>query len=311
MKAVICTQYGSPDVLKLREWVKPNPKKDQILIKIIASAVNSADVRVRSLEVKGFMKFVMRLALGYSKPRNPILGTVFSGIVEEIGSGVTKFKVGVEVFGMTGFNFGTYAEYVVVNQNSNVLAKPFNATFEEAASLVFGGQTAIHFLEKTKLTQKASPKVLIIGATGAVGTAAIQLAKHAGSAVTAVCSSGGEGLAKKLGASKVICYDREDPKNFKGTFDVIFDAVGKNGKNYCRHLLNKKGTYESVNSGYASETVAQLQLLKHLFEQGAFKAVIDKVYAMEDIVEAHKLVDSGRKKGNVVLRVASQISPEH
>jgi NADPH:quinone reductase-like Zn-dependent oxidoreductase len=170
MKAVICTRYGTPEVLQLQEVSKPIPKDSQILVKIVATAVNSGDVRVRSLDVKGFMKVIMRLVLGISKPRKPILGTVFSGIVESKGNKVSKFKVGDKVFGMTGFKFGTYSEYIAVNQNSNVLEMPKNATYEEAVAIIFGGHTAIHFLGKAQITEKSTPKILIIGAKSGKAT---------------------------------------------------------------------------------------------------------------------------------------------
>lgn len=170
MKTVICTKYGPLEVLQLQEVSKPIPKDSQILVKIVATAINSGDARIRSLDVKGIFKVIMRFALGFSKPRSPILGTVFSGIVESKGNKVSKFKVGDSVFGMTGFQFGTYAEYIAVNQNSKVIRMPKNASYEEATSIIFGGQTAIYFLNKAKLAEKSNPKILIIGATGSVGT---------------------------------------------------------------------------------------------------------------------------------------------
>lgn len=194
MKAIKCTQYGSPEVLQIQEVSKPIPKGSQILVKIVATSVNSGDVRVRSLDVKGFLKVIMRLVLGISKPRKPILGTVFSGVVETVGDKVSKFKAGDKVFGMTGFNFGTYAEYIAVNQNSNVIEMPDTASFEEAAAIIFGGHTSIYFLDKTKIAEKPNKKILIIGATGSVGTAAIQIAKHHNADITAVCSSEGQKL---------------------------------------------------------------------------------------------------------------------
>jgi len=304
MKAVICTNYGLPEVLQIQEVTKPIPNKNQILIKIIATAINSGDVRVRSLDVKGFMKVIMRLVLGISRPRKPILGTVFSGVVESIGDNVSKFKIGDKVFGMTGYKFGTYAEYIAVNQNSNVLEMPKNATYEEAVAIIFGGQTAIHFLEKAKIAQKSNPKVLIIGATGSVGTAAIQIAKHHNANVTAVCSSNGHKLVSELGVKNIVLYDKEDFSSWADKFDIIFDAVGKSNKNQCKNLLNENGVFKSVNSGYASESIQQLQLLKDLFEKRAFKATIDKTFPMDKIVDAHKYVDTGRKKGNVVLKIS-------
>lgn len=304
MKAVICTKYGPPEVLQIQEVSKPIPKHSQILVKIVATTVNSADVRVRSLDVKGFLKLVMRLVLGISRPRKPILGTVFSGVVESVGDNVSKFKVGDKVFGMTGFKFGTYEAYIAVNQNSNVIEMPNNATFEEAVAIIFGGQTAIYFLDKAKIAEKLNPKILIIGATGSVGTAAIQIAKYHNADITAVCSSEGQKLGNELGVKNIILYDKEDFTKQTEKFDIIFDAVGKSNKKQCEKLLNVNGIYKSVISVNASETIKQLQLLKELFEKGAFKAVIDKTFQMDEIIDAHKYVDTGRKKGNVVLRIS-------
>ena len=304
MKAVICTNYGPPEVLQIQEVPKPIPNDNQILVKVVATAVNSGDVRVRSLDVKGFMKVIMRLVLGISKPRKPILGTVFSGVVESIGDNVSKFKISDKVFGLTGFKFGTYAEYIAVNQNSNVLEMPKNATYEEAAAIIFGGQTAIHFLEKAKIAQKSNPKVLIVGATGSVGTAAIQIAKHYNANVTAVCSSNGHKLVSAFEVKNIVLYDKEDFTNRADRFDIIFDAIGKSNKNQCKNLLNENGVYKSVSSVYASESIQQLQLLKELFEKGEFKATIDKTFSMDKIVDAHRYVGTGRKKGNVVLKIS-------
>jgi len=304
MKAVICTKYGTPEVLQIQEVSKPLPNDNQILVKIIATAVNSGDVRLRSLDVKGFLKVIMRLVFGISRPRKPILGIVFSGIVESKGNKVSKFKVGDKVFGMTGFKFGTYSEYIAVNQNSNVLEMPKNATYEEAAAIIFGGQTAIHFLNKAKIAKKLNQKILIIGATGSVGTAAIQIAKHHNANITAVCSSNGHKLVSELGVKNIVLYDKEDFTSWADKFDIIFDAVGKSNKNLCKNLLNENGVYKSVSSGFASETIQQLQLLKELFEKGEFKATIDKTFPMDKIADAHRYVDTGRKKGNVVLKIS-------
>lgn len=303
MKAVICTKYGSPEVLEIKEVEKPIPRENQILVKIFASAVNSGDVRVRSLDVEGAMKVLMRLVLGLSKPRKPILGTVFSGIVESIGINVTKYKIGDNVFGMTGFKFGTYAEYIAVNENSNVLEMPKNVTYEQAAAVIFGGQTAIHFLEKAKIAKRSNPKILIFGATGSVGTAAIQIAKFHKADITAVCSSEGYHLVSTLGINKIILYDKEDFTRKTEKFDIIFDAVGKSNKNKCKNILKEDGDFVSVSAGYASENIQQLQLLKMMFELGALDATIDKTFAIDRVVEAHRYVDTGRKKGNVVLKI--------
>lgn len=304
MKAVFCTKYGPPEVLQIRQIPAPVPDSYQILVKVVATAVNSGDVRVRGLDAKGLVRVGMRLFLGISKPRKPILGTVFAGVIESMGDKVSTFKVGDKVFGMTGFKFGTYAEYITVHESSNVITMPGNASYEEAVAVIFGGQTAIHFLEKAGLGEKSDPKVLIIGATGSVGTAAIQLAKYYKADITAVCSSDGEWLVNDLGIYKVILYDKEDFTKQAVNFDIIFDAVGKSTRQQCKHLLKARGVYKSVSgSGYASETKQQLQLLKELFEKGAWAAVIDKIFPMSEVVEAHRYVDTERKKGNVILKI--------
>lgn len=304
MKAVICTQYGPPEVLQIREIPKPVVRDNEILVRIRATAVNSADVRIRGLAVDGFMKPVMRLVLGFSKPRKPILGVVYSGVVEDVGAKVSKFKTGDNVFGITGFNFGTYAEYIAVKEKSIMALMPKNATFEEAVSLIFGAQTAIYFLEKAHIHQKTHPKILIIGATGAVGTAAIQIAQYYNADLTAVCSSEGKQLAESLGATKIILYDKEDITQQTDTFDIIFDAAGKNTKKQFKNHLTKGGIYKTVEGfEISSETQEQLEFIKTLYENGKLKAVIDKTYSMDQVVEAHRYVDTGRKKGNVVLRM--------
>lgn len=303
MKAAICTKYGAPNMLQIKEVPKPEPKEDELLIRIYSSTVNSGDVRLRSMDATGFLKIVMQLFIGFSKPRKPILGTIYSGSVDQLGSKVSKFKVGDAVFGMTGFKFGTHAEYIVVNQKSNICSMPNHATFDEAAAIVFGGQTAIYYLHKAKIRAKSSPKVLILGATGSVGSSAIQVAQYYGAHVTAVCSSKGQHFVERLGVEHVMLYDKEDVAKHHETFDIIFDAVGKYSKKQFQHMLRNDGVFKSVSRGFAAETKEQLQLLKALFENGHIKACIDKVFQLEDIVEAHRYVETGRKKGNVVLRI--------
>ncbi len=249
------------------------------------------------------MKIILRLVLGISKPRKPILGNVFSGIVESKGNKVSKFKVGDNVFGMTGFNFGTNAEYIAINQDSNVLEMPINASYEEAAAIIFGGQTAIHFLGKARIAEKSNVKILIIGTAGSVGTAAIQVAKYHKAIITAICSSKDHKLISELGVYDMVYYDKEDFTARKEKFDIIFDAIGKYSKTQCKNLFNKNGVYISVNIGYASEKINQLKLLKELFENGDFKATIDKTFTISEIVAAHSYVDTGRKKGNVIVKI--------
>ncbi len=303
MKAAICTQYGSPEVIHIQDIPKPVPHKHQILVKVIASTVNSGDVRTRSLDTKGLLKFVMRIVLGWSKPRKPVLGTVFSGIVESVGNKVSQFKPGDKVFGMTGFNFGTHAEYIAVSEKSHVFRMPNNATFEEAAALVFGGQTALYYLDKYKVSEKINPTILILGATGAVGTAALQIANFYNAKVTAVCSSQGYSLVKRLGANKILQYDKESLATHSEKYDFIFDAAGKYTRKQCKHLLIKNGCFISVSKGYASEKLHQLQQMKELFEKGHLQAVIDKTFCLDEIIQAHHYVDTGHKKGNVVIRI--------
>ena len=297
MKAAICTKYGPPEVLHITMVEKPVPKDNEILVKIIASAVNSGDVRVRGLVVEGFLRIIMRLVLGFTKPRKPILGNVFSGIVEQVGKNVNNFKIGHEVYGLTGFGFGTYAEYICVSDKSVITQKPSNATFEEAAAICFGGQTAYYFLEKAKISEKRNLQVLIYGATGAVGTAAVQIAKYHHAQVTAICSTNGKELVKELGADTIILYDQEDYTKISEKFDIIFDAVGKITKKQCAHLLNNGGVFKSVEGfDVASDEIQQLIFLRELFEQGKYNATIDKIYSIDEIVEAHRYVDTGRKK---------------
>jgi NADPH:quinone reductase-like Zn-dependent oxidoreductase len=304
MKAVICTTYGPADVLQMQEVEKPRPKPNEILVRIMATAVNSGDVRVRALAVEGFMKIIMRLVLGFSKPRKPVLGTVYAGMVENTGSKVSRYKAGDKVFGMTGFKFGTYAEYITIKESDNVSLMPANATFEEAVSIIFGGQTATYFLEKARLPEKKEAKVLIIGATGAVGSAAVQIARYYGAGVTAVCSSEGKPLVESLGVSSIILYDKEDFTKHSGKFDCVFDAVGKTTRKQCRHLINQGGVYMTVGGReYASESQKQLDFLKELFEKSKIKAIIDKAYPFDKVADAHRYVDTGRKKGNVVLKI--------
>jgi NADPH:quinone reductase-like Zn-dependent oxidoreductase len=304
MKAIICTKYGPPEVLKLQDVEKPQPKENDLLVKVMSTCVNSGDVRVRGLKAEGFMKLTMRVVLGFNKPRKPILGNVFSGIVERIGSNVTQFKVGDQVYGITGFKFGTHAEYVTIHENSTVIKMPSNATFDEAVSLIFGGQTAIYFLDKMKIDEKPNASMLIIGATGSVGTAAVQIAQYYGATITVVCSSHGKSLVEQLGVENIVLYDEKDFLKLPQQFDFIFDAVGTTTKKQCKKLLKKGGIYKTVGGmEMASESKTQLELMKQLYEKDHLKAVIDKTYPLENTIEAHRYVDTGRKKGNVVIKI--------
>lgn len=304
MKAAVCTKYGPPEVVKIMEVPQPICRKNEVLVKIMASSVNSGDVRVRGLAASGAMKLLMQLALGFSKPRKPVLGVVFSGIVERTGSQVKRFKPGDKVFGITGFRFGAHAEYICVKENSVMDSMPANAGFDEAAALPFGWHTAIHFLDKAKIGERERPQVLIYGATGSVGAAAVQYAQSLKAGVTAVCSTRGKALMEQLGIQEPVFYDLRDFTITDRRFDIIFDAAGTLSKQQCRHLLKKKGCYVTVGGfNMATEKISHLRLVRRLFEKGACRATIDRTYPFSEIVEAHRYVDTRRKKGDVVLLV--------
>lgn len=304
MKAVVCTEYGPPDVLRISEVDKPVPKSDEVLIRVRASAVNSGDVRVRGLIVNGFLKLVMRFVLGFNKPRNPVLGTVLAGTVEEVGNSVKSFRPGDAVFASTGMRFGAYADYITVKEDSPIALKPRHASFEEAAVLPFGGMTALYFLLKAKIKEMANPVVLIYGATGSVGSSAVQIAKYFGAEVTSVCSDQGAALAQQLGSDYTVVYNNEDFRKMERQFDIIFDAVGKINKGDCIKLLKKGGRFLTVGAlDVADEKKEYLDLIRELYEKKSLKAVLEKTYPLEEIVEAHRHVELGRKKGNVAITI--------
>ncbi|MCC5922062.1 MAG: NAD(P)-dependent alcohol dehydrogenase [Cyclobacteriaceae bacterium] len=304
MKAVLCEGYGGVEVLRIATMDKPNIKADELLIRIYATTVNSGDVAVRSLKGNHVQKIFMKLIFGWNKLRNPILGTNYAGIVEQIGSDVNSFEIGDEVFGLRGFKFGTHAEYVAIKEDSVVEHKPINATFVEAAALLFGGQTAHYFIHKSSIPKISGLKIMVYGATSSVGTAAIQIAKYYGAEVTAVCSDYSEDLVLKLGADKVIFYNKSDFTQTDEKYHVVFDAVGKISRKQIESLLLDSGQFYSVAGlDYAKETKFQLMFLKEIFETGIYNPCIDRIYTIDEIAEAHRYVDTGKKKGNVVVQV--------
>ncbi|HZY36560.1 MAG TPA: NAD(P)-dependent alcohol dehydrogenase [Mucilaginibacter sp.] len=317
MKAIVYTAYGPPEVLQLEEVEKPTPGDNEILVKVMATAVNSGDWRLRKAD-----PFAVRLFFGLTKPKIHILGGVFSGVVEETGKDVTLFKVGDQVFGSTDMHFGAYAEYKCLSENGAMAIKPTNMTYLEAAVIPFGGATALYFIKKANIV--SGQKVLINGASGAVGSAAVQLAKHFGATVTGICSTVNIDLVKSLGADKVIDYTREDFVKNGETYDVIFDTVKKLPFADCLRSLNKNGVLilsaaglsdmmkgwwvsmtngKKVMTGVIVQTAKDIAFLKELAEAGKMSAVIDRTYALEQIAEAHAYVEKGHKKGNVVIEL--------
>ncbi len=313
MKAAVYTQYGPPEVLQVKDVEKPSFKDNEILLKVEATAVNSGDLRLRKAD-----PFAVRFLFGLMKPRIQILGSVFSGIVEKVGKDVKRFRPGDEVFGHTDMRFGAYGEYVVVPESGSLALKPARLSYVEAAVIPFGGVTALHFLKKISI--KPGQKVLINGASGAVGSAAVQLAKYFGSRVTGICSTANVDMVKSLGADHVIDYTHDDYTKAGETYDVVFDTVNKLPFSTGLQLLTKDGlmilssaempemlhgfwtsitSTRKVLTGVISHSAEDIDFLKKLVEMDSFKPVLDRTYALEKITEAHAYVERGHKKGNV------------
>ena len=325
MQAYVCRRYGGPDVVELAEVPKPVPRSHEVLIRIHATTVSAGDWRVRTLKVpKGYGLFA-RLALGFTAPRQPILGTELAGTIESVGTSVTRFKPGDEVFAFPGAKMGCHAQYRAVAEDSGIALKPQNLSFDEAATLSFGGSTGIYFVDKAQI--RAGDRVLVIGASGAVGTAVLQLAKHLGASVTGVTSTTNVQLVSSLGADRVIDYTREDFTKGSDRYDVIADTVGATSYARCQHVLNENGRLvviaggvpdllsalwvpmtgsKRVIAGIAEERPEYVRRLAELARTGALRPVIDRRYEFAEMADAHAYVETGRKRGSVVVRVREQ-----
>jgi NADPH:quinone reductase-like Zn-dependent oxidoreductase len=303
VKAAICTGYGPPEVLQVRNVPDPRPGHNEVCIRLYATSVTASDCIVRGLKLRGRYRLFMRIAFGWRAPRKQIIGMIASGRIESVGRDVKSFQEGDEVFGMDGFRAGCYAEKVCWPATADLAARPANLTFEEAAALPYGGLLASYFLRR--LNVGSGQKVLVYGASGAIGTSAVQLARHLGAEVTGVCSAANLELVRSLGATTVIDYTKDDFTTGGEKYDVVFDAVGRRKSTQAMAnssaVLAPGGVSMSVDDSFPRSKRSDLVRLKELAESGDLRPVIDRRYPLDEIAEAHRYVDQGHKKGNVIV----------
>ena len=310
MKAIRCLKYGGSENLVMDDFEKPSPKDDEVLIKIKATSVTASDILIRRLNEPPIPKFILQLIFGFDKPKNPILGMVSSGVVVDKGAKVTAFNIGDEVFAYGSVSpmkhrFGSYAEFICLPQDWNIALKPENVSFEEAAAIPYGGLLASHLINQTDIIK--GDEVLIYGASGSIGTAAVQLAKNAGARVTGVCSGRNFELIRSLGSDKVIDYTAENAADELSIYKYVIDAVGNSKtstlKEKSKGALSDGGKYLSIDNGVPKTPKRAFLRLSELVESGRLKPVIDRVFPLEKMAEAHDYVERGHKKGNVVVTV--------
>jgi NADPH:quinone reductase-like Zn-dependent oxidoreductase len=314
MKAIVCTAYGTPDVLRLEEVEKPSPKDNEVLIKVYAAAPTISDCYVRSGKVNFWLWIPMRIYVGFKRPRNPILGFDLAGEIEAIGREVKRFKKGDRVFAFAGKKFGAYAGYNCLPENGShfpndsiISVKPSNVTYIEAAAVPSRGILALHFIRKGNI--QPGQKVLICGASGGIGTFSVQLAKYFGAEVTGVCSTTNLDMVKSLGADRVIDYTKEDFSKSAELYDFILDAtphdknIRKKLKSECKKSLAQNGKFISVDEGTPKSGTEDLIFLKDLIEAGKLKSAIGKVFTLEQLPDAHRYIEQGHKKGNIVIKI--------
>jgi len=311
MKAIRCLKYGGSENLVMGDFKKPSPKANEVLIKIKATSVTASDILIRKLNEPPIPRFILQLIFGFGKPRNPILGMVSSGVVVEKGAQVTSFNIGDEVFAYGSISpmkhrFGSYAEFICLPQDWNIAKKPKNVSFEEAAAIPYGGLLASHLINQTKI--KNGDEVLIYGASGSIGTAALQLAKYAGAQVTSVCSGRNFELVNSLGSNKVIDYTAANAEDELGTYTYVIDAVGNSKtsklKEKSKGALTDGGKYLSIDNGVPKTPKSAFLKIRELAESGKLRPVIDRVFSLEKMAEAHNYVERGHKRGNVIISVS-------